>query len=129
MFRTVDIIMIGALIAGAAWTFKVKYDSEIAVARVARLEKQLQLEREAIDILKADWSLLTSPERLEKLVERYREELQLETVAPQQVGTLDEIPERSAATDPATEDFAAGGAPDRSAVTGAIGKATSAAGE
>lgn len=123
MFRTLDIIMIGALIAGAAWTFKVKYDSELAVERVARLERRLQLEREAIDILKADWSLLTSPGRLEKLAERYRDELHLEAVKPEQVGSLDEIPDRSAIAGESKDDFAAAAAPDRSTVTGSVSRA------
>ena len=92
MFRTLDVIMIAALIGAAAWTFKVKSDSEAAVERVARLEKRLQLEHEAIDILNADWSLLTSPDRLEKLVERYREDLSLEPVSPNMVGTLGDVP-------------------------------------
>ena len=91
MFRTLDIIMIGALIAGAAWTFKVKYDSEVAKEELARLERRLRIEQEAIDILKADWSLLTSPERLENLTARYHDELRLEEARPDQVGTIGEI--------------------------------------
>ena len=123
MFRTLDVIMIAALIGAAAWTFKVKYDSEAAMARVAKLEKRLQIEKEAIDILNADWSLLTSPERLKKLVERYREELPLEPTEPKMIGTLEDVPMiaempaempddgRAASADEAT---------DRETITGSI---------
>jgi hypothetical protein len=94
MVRSFDVIMIVAVIASAAWTFKVKADSESALQRVAVLERRIELEREAIDLLKADWSLLTSPERLQKLVERYREELGLEPATALHIGKVGEIPLR-----------------------------------
>jgi hypothetical protein len=94
MLRTLDIVMIGALIAGAGWTFKVKHDAEQAVARVETLETRIRLEREAIDILKADWSLLTSPDRLEALLERYKDELMLDHAQPRQIVAIDKIPEK-----------------------------------
>ena len=78
MIRTLDIIMIGVLIAGAGYTFKVKHDAERAVERVESLETRIRLEREAIEILKADWSLLTSPDRLEALIKRHQQELGLQ---------------------------------------------------
>ncbi len=94
MVRTIDIVMIAMLIAGAGYTFKVKHDAEQAVARVESLETRIRLEREAIDILKADWSLLTSPDRLEALIARHREELGLEPISPRQIVTLDKIPQK-----------------------------------
>ncbi len=94
MVRTLDIVMIAMLIAGAGYTFKVKHDAEEAVARVESLETRIRLEREAIDILKADWSLLTSPDRLEALIARHREELGLEPLSPRQIVTLDKIPQK-----------------------------------
>ncbi len=94
MVRTLDIVMIAMLIAGAGYTFKVKHDAEQAVARVESLETRIRLEREAIDILKADWSLLTSPDRLEALIARHREELGLEPLSPRQIVTLDKIPQK-----------------------------------
>jgi hypothetical protein len=88
------LIMIAALIGTAGYTFKIKHDAEQAAARVETLETRMRLEREAIDILKADWSLLTSPDRLEKLVERHKEELGLEPATPRQIVTIDKIPQR-----------------------------------
>jgi hypothetical protein len=94
MVRTLDLIMIAALIGTAGYTFKIKHDAEQAAARVETLETRMRLEREAIDILRADWSLLTSPDRLEKLVERHKEELGLEPATPRQIVTIDKIPQR-----------------------------------
>lgn len=94
MLRTIDIVMIGLLLSGAAFTYKIKHDSELAIEKVAELERQIKAERDAIDILEADWSLLSSPERLEKLVEKYREELELNELKSTQIGQLEEVPER-----------------------------------
>ncbi|MCB1438885.1 MAG: hypothetical protein H6888_14750 [Nitratireductor sp.] len=95
MLRTIDIIMIGALLGGAAFTFKVKHDSEQAIEKVEHLQNQIQKERDAIDILKADWALLTDPQRLERLAEIYGEELQMAPADPAQIGSVDNIPMRS----------------------------------
>ena len=92
--RTVDIVLIAALLGSAAWTFKVKNDSEQALARVADLEAQIAREREAIALLRADWSLLTSPDRLARLVERHQSQLGLEAAKPDQFIGLGEIPEK-----------------------------------
>jgi cell division protein FtsL len=92
--RTFDIIVVAALLGSATWTFKVKNDSERAHERVAELERQIEREREAVDLLRADWSLLTSPDRLQALVERHREELGLETARPEQFVDIEEVPSR-----------------------------------
>jgi hypothetical protein len=92
MLRTVNLLLLLAVMAGAGWTFKVKADAEAARQEVARIEERIRAEREALDILKADWSLLTSPARLEKLVERYKEELALEQALPDRFGEAQDIP-------------------------------------
>lgn len=86
--------MIGLLLGGAAFTFKVKHDSEVALERVAKLEQKIRAEQDAIDILEADWSLLTDPKRLARLVERYNAQLQLQQTESTAIGTLSEIPVR-----------------------------------
>lgn len=123
MVRSIDIVMIVAVIASAAWTFKVKSDSEAALQRVSVLERQIELEREAIDLLKADWSLLTGPDRLQTLVERYREELKLEPATAAHIGKANEIPLREQLADPdgSAARQAAGEAEGSETKTGSIG--------
>ena len=124
MLRTVDIIMIGLLLGGAAFTFKIKHDSELAIARVAELEKQIQAERDAIDVLKADWSLLSDPKRLELLVEKYREDLGLEILDPVNIGTLGEVPEKIAIPDTLPgRDIAGIIEKDQKIITGTVNRA------
>jgi len=86
--------MIGLVLGGAAMTFKIKQDSEEAINRVSKLESKIKAEQDAIDVLEADWSLLTDPGRLEALVERYKDQLPLQPTDPATIGTVSEIPAR-----------------------------------
>ncbi|TIW00290.1 MAG: hypothetical protein E5V74_15535, partial [Mesorhizobium sp.] len=53
---------------------------------------QIRYEEDTIDLLKADWSLLTQPSRLQKLADVYKTQLGLEPVGARQIGGLDDIP-------------------------------------
>ena len=123
MLRSIDVVMIGLLLGGAAFTFKVKHDSEVAIEKVTKLQKEIKAEQDAIDILKADWSLLTDPKRLQELVARYQGQLGIEQLSPQAIGSIDEIPERPPQLpDPQKGDIASliDGAPDEDIKTGTV---------
>ena len=121
MIRTIDVFMLCALIAAATWTFKVKYDSERALERVAKLERQIQAEREAIDILNADWSLLNSPDRLQRLIDRHADELGLEPLKPERIISIDDVPMRTRPTETQEKRaFSDAISADTGAVTGSI---------
>ncbi|MFK5981118.1 MAG: hypothetical protein QM488_19785 [Rhizobiaceae bacterium] len=121
MLRAIDVILICALVGSASWTYKVKYDARIALDRVEELEKKIFAEREEIKLLRADWALYNSPARLQKLVDRYREELNLVPLDPGQVSTVDQLPplrsERIAPKSPMLDGFAEA---DRSIKTGSV---------
>ncbi|MBO6538504.1 MAG: hypothetical protein JJ969_03805 [Rhizobiaceae bacterium] len=93
MFRTTDVILIGVMVAAAGMTFKIKYDAELKLEEVRRLEAEIRTERDTIDVLTADLSVLTQPSRLQKLVDVYAEELKLKGVDPDQIGSLSDLPE------------------------------------
>lgn len=92
VFRSFDILMVAVLIATVVWTFKVKNDSQEAIDRVAFLEKQIESEKNRVDLLKSDWSLLTSPARLEKLVKHYGAQLELGAIEPSQLADENNLP-------------------------------------
>lgn len=94
IFRTTDVILIAAMVAAAAFTYKTKYEAENQLAELNRLERQIRLERDSIDVLQADWSLLTQPARIQRLVENYQDQLDLQPVDPTQVGSISELPQR-----------------------------------
>jgi hypothetical protein len=123
MLRSIDVVMIGLLLGGAAFTFKVKHDSEVAIEKVTKLQNEIKAEQEAIDILKADWSLLNDPKRLQALVQRYQEQLGIEQLDPQAIGSFAEIPIKPPQLpDPEGGDIASliDAAPDNEIKTGAV---------
>lgn len=85
VFRTTDVVLIAVMLSAAAFTYKTKHDAEAMMRRVSDLETGIQLEKDAIDVLKADWSLLTQPGRLETLTEIYKDELGLAVLDPRQI--------------------------------------------
>ncbi len=94
MFRTTDIVLIAVMISAAAFTYKTKHEAENTLDTVRNLEEKVSIETDTIDVLKADWSLLTQPNRLQKLVEIYQNELELEPVGAEQIVNADELPAR-----------------------------------
>ena len=93
MLRTFDIILIGLMIAAAAVTYKIKHDAEKQMTQVTKLERMINDESDTIDLLKADWSLLTQPNRLQKLVESFQGQLELQQVEAQQIININELPQ------------------------------------
>lgn len=92
MLRTLDLVLIAAMVAAAAFTYRVKHQAEQKLEEIHHLQANIRLQEDTIDLLKADWSVLIQPARLEKFVKFYKPELQLETVRPQQIATLNELP-------------------------------------
>ena len=80
MLRTLDLILVGVMTAAAAVTYTIKHHAE------------LKLEKDTIDLLKADWALLSQPNRLERLVNNYNGELQLQPTASTSLVHAKELP-------------------------------------
>ncbi|PTE09111.1 cell division protein FtsL [Mesorhizobium helmanticense] len=92
MFRTSDIVLIAVMVSAAALTYKTKREAEEQLAAVHKVQAQIRYEEDTIDLLKADWSLLTQPARLQKLTEIYKSQLGLEPVNARQIVGLDDLP-------------------------------------
>ena len=99
LFRTRDVAMIAVMLSAAAFTYKTKHEAEAMRDRISTLTSQIQAEKDAIDVLKADWSLLTQPGRMHDLAVTHEAELGLRLLEPQQIISerrLAEIPLRPA---------------------------------
>jgi len=94
MFRTTDMILIAAMLGAAGVTFKLKHDAEDRLAHIRKLEAEIRYEEDTLDLLKADWALLTQPGRLQRLVEAFAEDLALHSVEPRQFASLGDLPLR-----------------------------------
>ena len=92
MLRTLDIILIVIMTGVAAVTYTIKHQAELKLEEVRKLDAAIKLERETIDLLKADWALLTQPARLQKLITLDQDELQLVPTESTQLAQPSELP-------------------------------------
>lgn len=94
MFRTTDVVLIAIMVSAAAFTYKTKHDAEAQLSALRKVEAQIRFEEDTISVLKADWSLLTQPSRLQRLSEVFESELSLKPVEAHQIATFDDLPAR-----------------------------------
>lgn len=92
MLRSFDLILIGVMTATAVVTYSIKHRAELKLEEVHRIETEIRLERDTIDLLKADWALLTQPNRLHRLTAVYQSELDLVPTEPTQLAMPKELP-------------------------------------
>ena len=107
MFRTSDILLIAVMVGAAAFTYKTKDEAENQLKAVDKIEAQISLEEDTIDLLKADWSLLTQPSRLQKLSQIYEAELKLTTVDARQIVGINDLPVRKLTIEDITKSVSA----------------------
>ena len=71
--------------------FHVKYKVQTLEDDLRRLNAEITKEQEQLHVLRAEWSYLNQPSRLQELSARY---LPLETLDAGQIGAIDDIPFR-----------------------------------
>jgi len=91
MIRLLSICVIAALFVAAAYVYKIKYESTQRVEQVAKLRAEIRREHDAIATLRAEWSRLDSPARIQELAKRH---LALRPIEQRQFDRLDQLPER-----------------------------------
>lgn len=92
MLKTLDVILVAALLSAAAWTFGMKHEAENLEAEVRLMDRKIAQERETIQLLSADWSLLNQPYRLQRLAEAFEGTLKLKPINPEQMAAANELP-------------------------------------
>ncbi len=90
-FRILHLIVIGTLILAAAYVYRIKFDSTVQAERLAKIRSEVRRARDTIAELRAEWSQLDNPGRIEGLAKRY---LQLKPITPAQFDPLEKLPER-----------------------------------
>lgn len=119
-------VLIAVMVSAAAFTYQTKHEAENELETVRKLEAQIRYEEDTIDLLKADWSLLTQPARLQRLAELYQTELPLQSAQARQFVGLEDIPEKPidipGATSQAQGGMAQNGAATDPTVTGGVSR-------
>lgn len=88
MLRFINVCLVLGLVALACVIYQVKYQARGFDADLAALDKRIDQERDAIAVLRAEWSLLNRPERIERLAKKH---LKLAPAKPIQIVTLDTV--------------------------------------
>ncbi len=91
MMRFINTGFILATLALAFVLYHVKYETQAEERHIRNLKAELAVEQDAIQVLRAEWSLLNQPERLDDLAKRYTD---LEPLGPAQIVTLADLPSR-----------------------------------
>ena len=92
--RIFNFILLATMIVGAIVTYDMKHKAEVAADNVARLQRDVAMEKDSLALLRAEWSMFTQPGRLQGVVEKYADYFQLAPFSPDQVAAIDEIPVR-----------------------------------
>lgn len=95
MRRSLTFAALAALIATASLLYLVEHEVQRLERRLHRLNAELLDSQQAIQVLKAEWSYLNQPDRLQELVSRHADRLQLAPLEPVQiVTTFADLPAR-----------------------------------
>jgi hypothetical protein len=89
--RILHLLVIGVLVFAAAYVYRIKMESTARTERVLRLHAEIREQRDAIAALRAEWTKLDSPLRLQGLAERH---LALKPLNANQYDQLKNLPER-----------------------------------
>lgn len=113
MSRALNVILILLVVIGVGYTYKIKDEAEQASEHAAALQRQIDEVQQTIEILKAEWSHLSRPDRIQSLVERYEQQLGLTPMDAHQFSTLEDVPLKALELDPSADGplggFASGG--------------------
>ncbi|SNY94379.1 hypothetical protein SAMN04515647_4698 [Cohaesibacter sp. ES.047] len=94
MSRLVNVVLFVFVLVGAFWLYQVKHEAKLEEEKIATLQKQIKEEKQALLLLKAEWSYLNRPQRVQTLTDRFSDELGLKQVEPYQIGKVADLPER-----------------------------------
>ncbi|MGC1561467.1 MAG: hypothetical protein WA820_16665, partial [Bradyrhizobium sp.] len=89
--RIIHLFVIGVLVFAAAYVYRIKMESTERTERVLRLRAEIREQRDAIAVLRAEWTRLDAPLRLQGLAERH---LPLKPLSATQYDSLKNLPER-----------------------------------
>ena len=95
--RPLLVLVLAACVMGLAlWAYRENYRTREALREMARVERAIERERDALGVLEAEWAYLNRPERLRDLARLNDERLRLVPLTAEAFARLDQIPPRPA---------------------------------
>ncbi|PWB81638.1 MAG: hypothetical protein C3F11_14770 [Methylocystaceae bacterium] len=96
MLRFLNVVAILALVGSAVYAYSIKYQTILRAEQINKMKHEAKAERDAIAVLRAEWSFLTRPERVQQLADKY---LDLQPLTVGQIVTAQSLPEKPERTD------------------------------
>ena len=94
--RVVHALAIASIVGSALYAYTIKYETIWHGEQVAKLKNKIQVEKDAIATLRAEWAHLSRPERIQALAEKHTE---LQPMLLSQIARVSDLPERAAKVD------------------------------
>ena len=69
--RVFNLLLVGCVITLAFVIYELKYESRALEQRVADVRQSIRTERDAVAVLRAEWSHLNRPKRIERLARKH----------------------------------------------------------
>jgi cell division protein FtsL len=82
MLRVLNILLGCAVVSLAIWLYELKYGVRDSVAEIADLERAIARSQQDLTLLRAEWSHVARPRRVQDLAKRH---LELEGARPSQI--------------------------------------------
>jgi cell division protein FtsL len=96
MIRFLNILAIAALVGSAVYAYTIKYETIYRAEQINKMKHENQASRDAIGVLRAEWSHLARPERIQELATKY---LDLQPLSLNQIVSAGTLPDKAARVD------------------------------
>jgi len=90
MWRLLHVVAIAALVTSAVYVYSVKYQTIYASEQIVKTRHLLDKERDAINMLRAEYAFLTRPDRLQALADK---QLEMQPLSLHQIIKASDLPE------------------------------------
>ncbi len=91
MIRFVNLAAIFITLTASYALYHVKYEATDYSRQVTDLREEIAVERDLVNVLKAEWSSLNEPQRIQRLADQY---LELQTLDARQIVTFQALGNR-----------------------------------
>jgi cell division protein FtsL len=92
VIRLLNVLAIAALVGSAIYAYTIKYETIFHAEEITKLKYDIKAAHDSIDMLRAEWTHLARPERIESLADKF---LDLQPPAVTQIVRIDALPEKA----------------------------------
>ena len=96
MLRILNVLAILVLVGSALYAYSIKYATLYQAERMVKLKHELQNEKDALAVLRAEWAHVANPVRIETLADQH---LGGQVMQLSQIATLATLPDKTARGD------------------------------